>query len=189
VDNCLWQKRSIGVRMLHKFLVVSYELLFRCIFCLPRYRLFDAMKAWFLIANGAVIGRNPTFYPGVWIMPGRGLVVGDDVDFALGVIVTTGGGVTIGDRTLIGYRSQILSMNHRVPEGGGEIFSAGHVGMPVRIGQDVWIGSNAIILPGVTVGDGAVIGAGSIVTKSVEAYCIVAGNPAGIVRYRERRKD
>jgi len=54
----------------------------------------------------------------------------------------------------------------------------------VQIGNDVWIGHSAIILAGVTVGDGAVIGAGSVVTKDVQAYAIVAGNPARIIRYR-----
>lgn len=54
----------------------------------------------------------------------------------------------------------------------------------VVIGNDVWIGARAIILPGVKVGDGAVIGAGAIVTKDVEPYAIVGGNPARFIRYR-----
>ena len=49
----------------------------------------------------------------------------------------------------------------------------------LSIGHDVWIGEWAVILPGVkTIGNGAIIGAGSIVTKDVEPYAIVAGNPA-----------
>jgi phosphonate metabolism protein (transferase hexapeptide repeat family) len=54
----------------------------------------------------------------------------------------------------------------------------------VQIGHDVWIGHGAIILPGRNVGPGAVIAAGAIVTKDVPAYCIVAGNPAKVVRRR-----
>lgn len=54
----------------------------------------------------------------------------------------------------------------------------------VTIGNDVWIGKNAIIMSGVTIGDSAVIGAGSIVTKDVEPYAIVAGNPARLIRKR-----
>jgi len=54
----------------------------------------------------------------------------------------------------------------------------------VTIGHDVWIGHGAVILPGRNVGTGAVIAAGAIVTKEVPAYCIVAGNPARIVRRR-----
>lgn len=57
---------------------------------------------------------------------------------------------------------------------------------PVVIGRNVWIGGNVIILPGVTIGDGAVIGAGSVIRKSVPCCAIVIGNPAEIVKYRNR---
>ena len=53
-----------------------------------------------------------------------------------------------------------------------------------KIGNDVWIGNRAIVLQGVRIGDGAVIGAGAVVTKDVEPYTIVAGNPARVIRKR-----
>ncbi|HME87609.1 MAG TPA: acyltransferase [Chthoniobacterales bacterium] len=49
---------------------------------------------------------------------------------------------------------------------------------PVKIGDNVWIGMNAVILKGVTIGDNSVVAAGAVVTKSVPANTIVAGNPA-----------
>ena len=52
------------------------------------------------------------------------------------------------------------------------------------IGNDVWIGQNAVILPGVHIGDGAIIGANSVVGSDVEAYSIVVGNPARLLRKR-----
>jgi acetyltransferase-like isoleucine patch superfamily enzyme len=55
---------------------------------------------------------------------------------------------------------------------------------PTVIGNDVYIGVGAIVLSGVSIGDGAVVGAGAVVTKPVEPYAIVAGNPASLVRYR-----
>ena len=54
----------------------------------------------------------------------------------------------------------------------------------IKIGNDVWIGYQTIIMPGVVVGDGAVIGAGSVITKNVDDYEIVAGNPAKHIGYR-----
>jgi len=53
------------------------------------------------------------------------------------------------------------------------------------IGNDVWIGQNAIVTSRVSrIGNGAVIGAGSVVTRDVEDFSIVAGNPAKHIRYR-----
>lgn len=52
------------------------------------------------------------------------------------------------------------------------------------VGNDVWIGSEAMIMPGVQIGDGAVIGSRAVVTKDVEPYAIVGGNPAKIIKKR-----
>lgn len=54
----------------------------------------------------------------------------------------------------------------------------------VIIGNDVWIGNQAVIMSGVMIGDGAIIGANSVVTKDVQPYSIVAGNPAKFIRKR-----
>lgn len=48
----------------------------------------------------------------------------------------------------------------------------------VKIGKGAFIGVGAIVLPGVTIGEGALVGPGSVVTKDVEDYMWVAGNPA-----------
>jgi virginiamycin A acetyltransferase len=54
----------------------------------------------------------------------------------------------------------------------------------IVVGNDVWIGYNATIMPGVTIGDGAIIGTNSVVTKDVEPYEIVGGNPAKLIKKR-----
>lgn len=51
-----------------------------------------------------------------------------------------------------------------------------------RIGQKCFIGSNAIIMPGVTIGDEVIVGSGAVVTKDVPSNCIVAGNPAKVIK-------
>lgn len=52
------------------------------------------------------------------------------------------------------------------------------------IGHDVWIGHGAIVMGGVTIGTGAVIGSGAVVTKDVDPYSVVVGNPARPLRKR-----
>lgn len=74
------------------------------------------------------------------------------------------------------------------------IFGAGWEGAmdgkayPVKgdtvIGNDVWIGYNSTIMAGVKIGDGAIIATNATVTKDVEPYSIVGGNPARLIRKR-----
>lgn len=59
----------------------------------------------------------------------------------------------------------------------------------VSIGNDVWLASGCTILSGVTIGDGAVVAARSVVSRDVQPYSIVAGNPARHVRFRFESKD
>lgn len=52
------------------------------------------------------------------------------------------------------------------------------------IGNDVWIGKNVLIKQGIRIGNGAIIGMGSVVTKDIEDYIVVAGNPAKKIKDR-----
>ena len=52
------------------------------------------------------------------------------------------------------------------------------------LGHDVWVGQGVQLMPGITIGHGAVVAAGSVVTKSVEPYAIVGGNPAKLIKMR-----
>lgn len=170
---------------MHYALVVTAEMLMKLVFSLPRYKLLNYIKSLFLRkVYGANIGRRVVFYQGVWIFTGRNLHLGNDVDLAADVLITTDGGVSIGDRSLVGYRSCILSSNHEIPPKPAKIFGAGHSMASVVIGPDVWIGANCTILPGVSIGEGSVVAAGSVVTKDVGAFQIVAGVPAKLLKIR-----
>lgn len=173
------------MKLIKSFLVVSYEALMSSIFSLPRFRLFIYFKVFLLRLMGAKVGKKPYIYPGVWITPGRNLVIGDHVDLAKDVLITTGGGVFIGDRTLIGYRTQILSANHTIPNIGEPFPISGDNFSPIHIENDVWIGANCLIMAGVKIREGAVVAGGSVVTKDVPANAIVGGVPAKIIKMRE----
>lgn len=94
-----------------------------------------------------------------------------------GIYVQGIGKVTIGNYTIMAQNSGIVSANHSVYNYNK------HEKSEVIIGDYCWIGMNAVVLPGVTLGDHTIVGAGAVVTKSfVEGYCIIAGNPAKIIK-------
>lgn len=59
-----------------------------------------------------------------------------------------------------------------------------HTRGDVNIGNDVYLGYESLIRSGVTIGDGAIVGARAVVTRDVEPYAVVVGNPARVVRFR-----
>ncbi|MFM2061305.1 MAG: hypothetical protein RLZZ507_975 [Cyanobacteriota bacterium] len=95
--------------------------------------------------------------------------------------------VTIGKSTIIAQYVKLIGINHAyiakdktIQEQYMDMTKKG-----ITIGEDCWIGAGACILPGVKIGDGAVIGAMAVVTKDVEPYTVVAGNPAKVIKTRQ----
>lgn len=105
--------------------------------------------------------------------------------------------ITIGDYVIISNNVHIYdNNNHPTPpllrlklsKSGfyGYLWSWVHSEhAPVVIEDNVWIGERSTVLKGVRIGRGSIVACDSVVTKSVPPYCIVAGNPAKIVKYLE----
>jgi acetyltransferase-like isoleucine patch superfamily enzyme len=89
--------------------------------------------------------------------------------------------IMTGHDVSIGPEATILTLGHDPQSTSFELR-----GGDVVIGNHAWIGYRAMILPGLTVGEGAVVAAGAVVTKSVEPYTIVGGNPARLIGQRTR---
>jgi acetyltransferase-like isoleucine patch superfamily enzyme len=111
------------------------------------------------------------------------LRAGRNVSFGPGTVVY--GEVTIGNDVMIAPYVVIAGGSHGTARNGEPMARQPDVCKGITIADDVWIGANAVITDGVTIGAGAIVGAGSVVTKDVEPYAIVAGNPARLLRYRQ----
>lgn len=96
------------------------------------------------------------------------------------LVVLDGAPVAIGDNVYIGPNVVISTAGHPVDP---VVRTSGlEFAKPIAIGNNVWLGANVVILPGIGIQDNVTIGAGSVVTKSVPANCIAAGNPCRILR-------
>ena len=96
------------------------------------------------------------------------------------------GGVYIGKYLHCAQGLTIYSANHNYKSTEYIPYGLDWDLKPVEIQDFVWIGANVTIVPGVTVHEGAIIGAGAVVTKDVPKYAIVGGNPAKIIKYRDK---
>lgn len=96
------------------------------------------------------------------------------------------GKVIIDDYVFFGHGVKILARGHDITKFDGQRQET-IVEKPIHIKQGSWVASNSTILSGVTLGEHCVVAAGSIVTKSVPSYAVVAGNPAKIIKYVNKK--
>lgn len=126
-------------------------------------------------------GKNVNIEKGA-IFPSS-VEVGDNS--GIGYNARINGKVVIGNDVMMGAYVSIFARNHKFSDISIPMNRQGfEEEYPVIIGDDVWIGANVIILPGVKIGKGSVIGAGAVVTKDVEEYTVVGGNPAKVLKKR-----
>ena len=88
--------------------------------------------------------------------------------------------ISIGDGVMIARGVKIYDTDyHKILDEQDNVLNPDE---EVIIKNHVWIGVNAVILKGVTIGEGSVVAAGAVVTKDVPDRCMVAGNPARVIR-------
>jgi maltose O-acetyltransferase len=96
--------------------------------------------------------------------------------------------VKIGDNTMFGPFVQLMTAAHPL-DADLRVVKWLEFGHPITIGKACWLGSGAIVCPGVTLGDNVVVAAGAVVTKSFPSNCVIAGNPARIIKQLEPQKS
>jgi len=130
------------------------------------------------------IGQDSIIEPPFYCVYGQNITIGDHVYLNTLCTILDCNEVHIGDHVMIGPHVQIYTPAHDLR---AEARIQGwEVAKPIVIEDNVWIGGGAILLPGVRIGRNAVVGAGAVVTCSVPANTVVAGNPARVLREIEQ---
>ena len=171
--------------MLNKLKVIMYYIFF---YNLPHSRylgFFSACRCWYLKNVMKVLaGSNSTKIENrVYLSNFTNIKIGHGCRINENVFIQ---GAIIGDKVMIAPNVSILSKTHNHDRVDIPMVDQGDTDEVLpEIGTDVWIGRNAIIFPGVKIGDGAIIGAASLVNKDVEAYTVVGGIPAKLIKTRK----
>ena len=122
--------------------------------------------------------------------PGAEIVIGDNVGIS-GATIYARKRIHIGENTCIGGNAKILDNDfHPIevearntllndPNGGNSDLVPAK---PIAIGKNCFIGCNSIILKGTVLGEGCGVGAGAVVSGKFEDNCVIAGNPARVIK-------
>lgn len=121
------------------------------------------------------IGANCYVGRGTKIWSGESVVIGDNVLISHNVSISDTSAHEFDHIERAERYQQLLATGH--PNDKGSIQTA-----PIIIEDFVWINLNAIILKGVKIGRGAIVAAGSVVTKDVQPFTLVGGNPAKFIK-------
>lgn len=151
--------------------------------------------SWSIRGGKILIGNNFYFSSGdavnpissnlqgtIYLENGASLKIGNNVGMS-STRMWVHDSVTIGDNVKIGACVLITDTDaHPLDYLARRTSNDGTKSAPIVIEDDVWVGAHSIILKGVTIGARSIIGAGSVVTKSIPADCVAAGNPCKVIK-------
>ena len=129
---------------------------------------------------GANIGKGVHPYPSARIWAPWNLTMGDGSCLGLGSDTYNVEHVRVGAGAVVSQKAYLCSASHDIDQAHFPLTAA-----PISIGAGAWVAAAAFVGPGVTIGEGAVVGAATVVTKDVEPWAVVVGNPAAFVRFRK----
>jgi len=164
---------SLSVQVLRVFWAVG-----RAVFRLTP-RPFYAPRRLLLRCFGARIGRHVHIANTATIYFPWNLEVGDWSAIGEGAYIYNLGNITIGEKTTISQRAHLCAGTHDYTDPTLPLQRP-----PIGVGDQVWVCADAFVGPGVTIGEGAVVGARAVITKDVEPWTVVAGNPATFIKNR-----
>lgn len=137
---------------------------------------------------GIKIGKNSSIHMNVYIEgislkknKNKKLIIGKGTSIGRNSSLDVRGKIKIGDNVSISPEVKVITAQHDL-----QSVNFMDIDAEVVIEDYVWIGTGAIILPGIKIGEGAVIAAGSVVTKNINAYEVVGGNPCKFIKKRNK---
>ncbi|MGN0834040.1 MAG: putative colanic acid biosynthesis acetyltransferase [Kiritimatiellia bacterium] len=145
----------------------------------PRGSLFRPWRIALLKLFGAKVKWSSNVLPSCRIWQPWKLTMGEYACLSEDVDCYAVAEITIGDRATVSQGVKLCTAGHDTSSRLMELTFA-----PIVIGVDSWVAGWSVILPGVTIGAGAVVAAGAVVTKDVEPWTIVGGNPAKFIKKR-----
>jgi putative colanic acid biosynthesis acetyltransferase WcaF len=131
---------------------------------------------------GAKIGANVNTYPSAWIYFPWNVTVGDWSAIGEQAFLYSLGPITLGEKVTVSHRAQLCAGTHDYTRADLPLITP-----PIVIQDQAWVCADAFVGPNVTIGEGAIVGARGVVTRNVEPWTIVAGNPAKFIKKRVLR--
>lgn len=144
----------------------------------------NPFRNWYLRIFGIKIFNGSSIHRGCRFFHVGKFEIGNHSVINFGCYLDNRRGIKIGNNVGIAHNTKIYTLGHNIDS---PKFEA--KGAPVVIKDNAFIFSNAIIMPGVTIHEGAIVLAGSVVTRDVDAYTVVGGNPAKFIKKRIREID
>ncbi len=162
------------------FWSMVYWLLFRPL----RLRLFNPWRLFLLRCFGARMDKGCVVHATAEIWAPWNLEMGAFVCLAPQVICYNADKITLGSKVTVSQYSYLCTASHDITS-----LERPLITKPITICDFAWVCAGAFVGPGVILGDGAVVGARAVVTKDVEPWSVVAGNPAKFIKKRELKEE
>ena len=169
-------RHSLKSKIVRVIWNVIWLLLFRLT---PRGNFFRPWRIALLKVFGAKVKWSSNVLPSCRIWQPWKLTMGEYACLSADVYCYTVDEIEIGDQTTISQGVKLCCAGHDITSRTMELIYS-----PIIIGSNAWVAGWSIILPGVTIGEGAVVAAGAVVTKNVEPWTVVGGNPAKFIKKR-----
>lgn len=169
-------RHSLKSKIARAFWNVVWVLLFRTT---PRGNLFRWWRIALLRLFGAKVSWSSNVLPSCRIWQPWKLTMGNYACLSESVDCYSVDEIVIGNQATISQGVKLCTASHDITSRIMELKYA-----PIVIGDDAWVAGWSLVLPGVKIGEGAVVAAGAVVTKDVEPWSVVGGNPAKFIKKR-----